>query len=699
MLKIERTFEAYLDGMNTVTILLPRSYHDGESAQFTLLFEDKSWPITIESVVELDNRRKYVGKLTFTPNFGQTYYVLDERNIQTDLQIGSVIRTDEFDEMFYYDGELGALYSENQTSFLVWAPTATHVRLKLIHPVQMDTKMVSMTREAGVWSHLEEGNLDGYYYSFIVCVNQQWKEVVDPYAKSVTAGSKLGVVIDMEKTKKLTALPSLPPTQCSIYELHVRDATIHPNSGVRMKGKYKGLTELETISKDGLSTGLSYLKELGVTHIELLPLNDFEGVDDLHPLKQYNWGYNPLFFNAPEGSYSTNPKDPYNRIHELKEMIDTFHQQGLRVIQDVVYNHVYIQELSSFELLVPGYFFRHDGYGNPSDGTGVGNDFASEKKMARKFIVDSVTYWLTEYGIDGFRFDLMGNLDIETMLEVSKVAEEMVPGLMLLGEGWDLQTTLPKEKKAIIANASSLPTIAFFNDQFRDTIKGSTFNMGSTGFALGEPNMEEKVLPLLLGEGKLAPIQSVNYVESHDNHTLWDKIQFIYPNDQWNIKRHQLATAMTILAPGIPFLHAGQEFFRTKEGIGNSYNAPDRVNRLDWRLRELEDENVQFIKGLLRLRRENPIFHVSSHMEGKEFYSVLKKDNGIIAIHYKGLKAFSTWEELVIVYHNRFTIQELLLPEGKWNILVEEQSVSTSFHRTVQTILEIQPLSLYVLGR
>ena len=410
-------------------------------------------------------------------------------------------------------------------------------------------------------------------------------------------------------------------TDAILYELHIRDATIHPNSGVNKKGTYKGLMEEETVGRNGTLTGLSYIKDLGVTHVELLPLHCFGGIDEVNPASAYNWGYNPLYYNIPTGFYVTNLSDPYNRIVECKQLIETFHDHGIRVIIDVVYNHVYERELSSFEKLVPGYYFRHGEDGMPSNGTGVGNDIASERKMMRKFIIESVLYWLTEYNVDGFRFDLMGILDVETMNELEKEVRKIKQDALLLGEGWDLQTPLPLEEKATLNNANKMLCIAQFNDQFRDGIKGSTFNINKRGFAFGGHvdcnHLQYIVAGSLLSMKEtglfLEPVQSINYVECHDNMTMWDKLVQSNPESEEILKRrHRLATAMVILSQGIPFLHAGQEFYRTKQGNENSYNANDEINQLDWDQKEKEMETVNYIKGLIAIRKGHGAFRLQN---------------------------------------------------------------------------------------
>nr|WP_318507948.1 type I pullulanase [Bacillus sp. T3] len=462
----DRLFSAYLDEMNMITILLPLAYYKGVSTRFFLLDGNLKQELEINRTIELDEKIKYICSSDIKVMMGKQLWIMDEHEGITDLQIGSVIRTPEFDELFYYEGnDLGVTFYPERVGFKLWAPTATGAKVKLTPPNQATSVEYEMNREdKGVWFLEKQGNFELFQYTFDICINRDWREVVDPYAVAVTANGEKGVIINLEKTQ--TPKPRLPrlnsPTDAVIYETHIRDLTIHSSSGVNNKGTYLGVAEMHTRCSDGFPTGLSYIKDLGVTHIEFLPFNDFDGVNELDPEKEYNWGYNPLHFNVPEGSYSSNPNDPYARIKELKYMIHSIHEQGLRVIMDVVYNHVYIREQSAFEKIIPGYFFRHDHHGMPSNGTGVGNDIASERLMVRKYILDSIEFWMKEYHVDGFRFDLMGILDIETMNLVRKTVDEIDETALIIGEGWDLNTQSLQSRKQIFVtkrNSHGLPNL------------------------------------------------------------------------------------------------------------------------------------------------------------------------------------------------------------------------------------------------
>lgn len=706
----EREFLAFLDEMNSITILHPLSAEPLSSASFAILNEGNKIPLEISEEQTIEDYQKYVCILPTQLTIGVTYWIFNGQGVKTDLQIGAVIRTKEFDNHFFYSGnDLGAEVAGDQTVVKLWAPTATQVMLKLFSPIGTESiaEIVKMKRETkGVWAAAIPGDLELFRYSFLVCINLEWREAVDPYAKAVTLNGELGVIVKLDKTRlnKPEMPPFEHPVDAIIYETHLRDFTIHPHSGIRHKGLYLGAGETNTRGKNNHLTGLSYVKDLGITHLEFLPLNDFAGVDECKRNQEYNWGYNPLHYNVPDGSYATDPANPYSRIIELKQMIQEIHRNGLRVIMDVVYNHVYIREQSSFEQIVPGYYFRHDHFGLPSNGTGVGNDLASERRMVRKFIVDSVRFWIEEYQIDGFRFDLMGILDVETMNEVRSMADCVAEDILLLGEGWNLNTPLEFEQKAAILNQAKMPQISQFNDAFRDSIKGSTFNLYEKGYALGNDHYFEQAMEAIAGSiglkkaGSpmfLEPHQSVNYVECHDNHTLWDKLSACFENEGEQVKRsyHRLATSLVLLSQGIPFLHSGQEFFRTKKGVGNSYRSPDSINQLDWDRKEQFTENVNYIKGFIAIRKAYSCFRLRSAAEIKRKMSVLPLPAPVAGFQYD-----NDSEKLLVLVNPKTASQPVLLPEGEWLVIADENhSGILPIRKINQSEITLPPVSLLVL--
>ncbi|WP_067726678.1 type I pullulanase [Oceanobacillus damuensis] len=588
----------------------------------------------------------------------------------------AIVRTEWFDQHYAApEMEFGAICTDDSTIFTVWSPTATAINLVL------NSEMYAMDKsEKGVWRIDLEGDWHGFAYEYEITINGVTQLVNDPYAKSMLANSKKGVVVNFSRADQAVSTRNRPAISnlqdAIIYELHVRDATIQRESGVLNRGKFLGLAEKDTATPNGFSTGLSYLKELGCTHVQLLPINDFARVDELQPEKQYNWGYDPLYFQVPEGSYSVLPEKPMARMNEFKAMIQAFHREGISVIIDVVYNHVFIMEESPFEKLVPGYYFRYHQNGQLSNGTGVGNDMATERKMTRKFILDTIDFMLQEYQVDGFRFDLMGAIDIETMRQIEARCKTEDTPIMLLGEGWDLPTAIPSEVKATSFNSHRLQGIRFFNDFFRDSIKGNLFNDQDLGYINGEGRFLERMPKLMSGSALeeygdpfVSDVnQTVNYVECHDNHTLWDRLQLTnkHIDEQERKKMHQLATGIVLLSQGVPFIHAGQEWFRSKQGHENSYISGDHINQLDWNKRELEKDNIEFVKALIALRKKYNVFRMTSKQEIRRRFHVIGAPHPVFGFALLGER--NDFTIYINPTSNKF---DLHLPSsGKWNVAV-----------------------------
>lgn len=679
---------AYIDELTLITI--PFSEVDEDLSTFTLLKKKTGEVVQIKNWEKKHEMWRYELNLTQPLEFGIEYIIKGNEHHSFQVKMGKVVRTLDFDEHYFYNGsDLGATYTKSSTMFKVWAPTATAVEL-VLHQDQVERTYIMNHCPRGVWSYTLNGELDGTPYLYQLFIDGDWRNAVDPYAKAVTINGEMGVVVNLFKTNpcqwRMAKRPELKQfTDAIIYELHVRDFSIDYHSGITAKGKYKGLTETGTKGPWGTVTGLDYLVDLGVTHVQLLPVQDYGSVDETKPFEKYNWGYDTVHFQAVEGSYSTQPEQPLKRITELKEVVETFHKQGLRVILDVVFNHVYIHASSHLENTVPGYYFRYNMDGTLADGTGVGNDVASERKMARKLIVDSIIYLAGEFNVDGFRFDLMGNLDVETMNEIRLKLDEIDPTLLVIGEGWDLATPLASEKKAIIANNHQLQGISHFNDLFRDKLKGNIFDITSQGFCNG--NSEEKDYCKLLVSGSIKdfypiggvfqdPYQSVNYVECHDNHTLWDKLLYANPTESETEKAlmHRLATTMTLLSQGIPFIHAGQEFFRTKNGVENSYCSLDDVNKLDWKRKALHMDNVDYLKSVIQIRKKFEVFRfLTSDLVRKNIH-ILDTPTDIVAYMMKGI------EGTFVIAHNGGKVdKEIVLPsKGSWKVYVESDQASTN---------------------
>ncbi|MNC05901.1 Pullulanase [compost metagenome] len=631
---------------------------------------------------------------------------------------GLSVFSEEFDEAYAYGGdELGLRYSPEGSEFVLWAPTASEALVMLYEAWDSaEGTGYSMTREErGVWRLALPGDLAGKLYTYKVRIGSQWNEAADPYARAVSINGDRGAVLDLALTNPERWTEDKPtfdhPLDAVIYEVHIRDLTIHPLSGVQHKGTYAGACETGTVGPDGSPTGLDHIAGLGVTHVQLLPVYDYatESVDERSPLDRYNWGYDPKNYNVPEGSYSLEPYDPATRIRELKTLIQTYHDHGLRVIMDVVYNHVYDGYRANLAKLVPGYYMRHKADGSLSNGSGCGNDTASERRMMRKLIVDSVLYWAREYRMDGFRFDLMGLLDLETMNEVRTRLHGLDPSFVLLGEGWIMPTELAPERRADQANAAGLPGIGQFNDNLRDALKGSTFAEKAPGFAGGQHGFEHDVRRGIAGAVAyneqtkgfaLEPVQSVAYVEAHDNHTLWDKLALTNGHEDENRRKRRqlLASAVVMTSQGMAFLHAGQEFFRTKGGDHNSYKAPDSVNWMDWSRCAQEQEAVYYMRQLIRLRKAHPAFRLRTAEEIRASLVFEQSVDGCIAYTLRNHANHDPCRDLFVV-HNANThpvTVDIPLP-GVWSVLFGLGNHG-SFDRLRGGRLDVHGVSSVVLG-
>jgi pullulanase len=592
----------------------------------------------------------------------------------------------------YAGKDLGLRYSPMASAFRIWSPTAQQARLILYANDSTTTpfKTVDLSKgTAGTWWTYLKGDWAGFRYVFTVRIDDQWrKETPDPYARAVGVNGKRAVVLDLRQTDppgwSMDKSPSFStgnlPTDAVIYELHLRDISIHPSSGIREKGKYAGLAEWDTKNSDGLWTGLSHLKELGVTHIHLLPFFDYNSVDESKPdSPQYNWGYDPLNYNAPEGSYSSDAGDAATRIRELKQLISAIHHHGLRIIMDVVYNHTALKESSCFNELVPGYYYRHTRDNHFSNATGCGNETASERPMFRKFMLESVMYWAREYHIDGFRFDLMGVHDITTMNLLSDSLHRLRPDILLYGEGWAAgDSPFPDSARALKRNVARLHGIAVFGDDMRDGVKGSVFDAHNKGFAAGNSTLEESVRFGIVAACQhpqidypkvnyshapwaTAPSQVISYCECHDNNTLWDKLGLSCPEAsiEDREKMQRLALTIVLTSQGIPFLSEGTEFLRSKKGIDNSYIAGDSINAIDWSAKKQHLPLVTYLQSLIRMRREHPAFRMTTAEQISQNLHFENAPAGCIAYTLNGAAVGDSWKTIFVAFNGTGSTQTI----------------------------------------
>lgn len=614
----------------------------------------------------------------------------DKRDKETiDKEMFLFVRSNDFDNYFSYDGELGALYEKEGTLLRVWTPTAKSVEVWIYADDSFkgpSTKIEMVQKPKGIFEAYLPGDQHGTIYVYkILFLNNRESISVDPYARATTVNGMKSVIADLNRTNPDGWGERLPafglPEEAIIYELHIRDFSISETSGIVNKGKFLGLTEKNTQNASGRKTGLDYLIDLGITHIQILPMFDYATVDEANLTEpQYNWGYDPLNYNVPEGSYSTDPFDPFNRIFELKQMIRTLHDNGLRVIMDVVYNHVYDPKDQALERTVPGYFYRYNADGSLANGTGVGNDTASERHMMRKYIIDSVKYWAKEYHLDGFRFDLMGIHDSVTMNAIREALDKIDPSIIIIGEGWEMSTPLPEDLKASQKNAQAMPRIAHFNDSIRIALKGSDFgDEKDRGFISGKNYLEDLLLRNIKGAMHLSsrssyvdPEQVIQYVEAHDNLTLYDKLLRSNPDDseEVRIKRHTLATSIVLLSQGVPFIHGGQEFLRTKAGVANSYQSPDEINQFEWERVTTFEESVAYVKGLIALRKSEYLFRLHTHEEIDAHFTMLSENFNIVAFSLTNSE-----KKYIVIFNGNRSDVIFRIQKGKYAILVEDNQV------------------------
>jgi len=625
----------------------------------------------------------------------------------------------------YNGNDLGLTYSADKSTFRIWAPTAENAQLILYtegHGGEAGKFFEMEKSTGGTWLLVLPGNQSGKFYTFRVKVLGEWSaEVPDPYAKSVGINGMRAMIMDLNQTNPAGWEKDKSPvfknkTDAIIYELHVRDASISPTSGIKHKGTFLGLAESGRKNKAGLSTGLDHIKDLGVTHIHLLPLYDFNSVDEEYPEKKYNWGYDPLNYNVPEGSYSTNPYDGITRIKEFKSLVKRFHDNGLRVVMDVVYNHTALTETSNFNQLVPNYYYRQTKDGKFSNATACGNETASERPMFRKFMLESMKYWVQEYHIDGFRVDLMGVHDIATMNLISKELHKIKPDILIYGEGWTAGSSpLPDSMRAIKANAYKLDRIAVFSDDIRDGIKGSVFEHEDKGFASGKPGMEESIKFGIAASCKhpqvdyskvnyskapysKQPYQTISYCECHDNHVLWDKLAISAKSAsvEERVNMHKLALSIVLTSQGISFLHAGTEFLRSKQGVENSYQSPDSINEIDWDLKTRNIEVYEYVKSLIKLRKEHPLFRLTTQKDiAADIIFRKNLPDGVIGYTLKGKHSGDKWNTIQ-VFFNGSSIEQKVVITKKWKAAVLNNVYTETKNEFLSTI-NLKPYSCTIL--
>lgn len=595
------------------------------------------------------------------------------------------------------------VYAPEATKFALWAPTADEVSLKLYAEGQggEPVRTLSMKEDdGGLWRTTVEGDLNGQFYTFDVKVDGAWLgDTPGVWAKAVGVNGDRAAVIDLDDTDPQGWDKDVRPELKSfadiiIYEMHHRDFSIDSLSGIAHRGKFLALTEAGTRSAQGQKTGIDHLKELGVTHVHILPSFDYSSVDETKlDVPQYNWGYDPKNYNVPEGSYATDPYDPEVRIREFKQMVMALHQAGIRVVMDVVYNHTAVTEGSNFERTVPGYFYRQNPEGGWANASGCGNETASEREMMRRYMVESVKYWVEEYHVDGFRFDLMGIHDLTTMRAIRKALDEIDPSIYVYGEGWAAGTPQwPADSLAMKNNIDRLAGVAAFSDEYRDSLRGPFGNDGLGAFLAGLEGHEAGIRFGLAGGVEhpqvnvgaahkvpkfwaLQPTQFISYVSCHDDMCLADRLKATMPDASPAVRTalHKLAETAVLTSQGVPFIFAGDEVMRDKSGVHNSYNSPDSINAIRWELKKENREVFDYVCGLVDMRRHHPAFRLGDAGQVRECLEFLPvKESNVVAFRLNGTPAGDTWRDITVILNARSRSTAIDLPEGTWQVVARD---------------------------
>lgn len=599
-----------------------------------------------------------------------------------------------------------SIYSPACSSFSLWSPAANEVILSLYTEGIGGEPFRKIRMEKfnnGFWTVKVDSDLKGKFYTFQVNYKGKWlKETPGIFAKAVGVNGDRAAIIDFKSTDPEGWANDKRPevrhfTDIVIYEIHHRDFSVSDNSGIQYKGKFLALTEHGTKNDFGQSTGIDHLKELGITHVHLLPSFDFGSIDETRLAEnKYNWGYDPKNFNVPEGSYSTDPYSPAVRIREFKEMVMALHKSGIGVILDVVYNHTHSNDYSNFSLTAPGYFYRYKKDGSYSNASGCNNETASEKTMMRRFMLESVKYWVNEYHIDGFRFDLMGVHDIETMNDIRKELDEIDPGIFIYGEGWTAgSSTLPENLRAVKKNGLKLPGIAVFSDDLRDAVKGSWNDHKAAGFVGGKAGLEESVRFGIVGaifhpqvnyskvnysKAPYAnnPGEVINYVSCHDDMCLNDKLKAAAGKNATleNLKaQNKLAQTIVFTSQGVPFMLSGEELYRSKKGVSNSFESPDSINRLNWNNKYSDNDIYEYYRELIRLRSEHPAFRMYNSADVRDHLNFLSSDSCLVAYLIKGNANGDKWGDILVIHNGRNKNVKVNIPDGEWISVISDGKI------------------------
>lgn len=638
------------------------------------------------------------------------------------VQLPDYFSSEEFESLYTYKGDdLGATWAADKTTFRVWAPLATEVKVNLYtsgdEGAADKIKAVPMTKDVnGTWVATADGDLNGVYYTYEAVVNGTARETIDPYAKTAGTNGVRGMIIDMDSTNPQGWENDKNPCKTSkytddvIYELHIRDFSYDAGSGMVNKGKYLAFTETGTTNSFGQATGVDYLKDLGVTHVHLLPTFDYASVDESNLEKdQFNWGYDPQNFNLPEGSYSTDPSKGEVRVKEFKQMVQALHNANISVVMDVVYGHVARSDDFSVNKLTPSYYSRTN-----SNGSGCGNDTATERAMNRKYIVDSMVYWAKEYHIDGFRIDQVGLFDTQTVNELTEALHAIDPTILLYGEGWTMTTNVSKDGVSLATqvNADLTPGFAYFNDGIRDAVKGGVFAEAEAGYVTRNYAKLGVLLDNINGGAVWAstPDQVIQYASCHDNYTLFDKITITNKDDSFEdrVKANNLAAAVIFTAQGVPFIQAGEELLRSKpngDGTfeGNSYASSSAMNAIKWDdLNKDEYKKTRdYYKGLIEFRKNHAALRMTSYQDILENFKYIQNgqddEDSVVVYTLKGGANGEVSDGITVILNPSQNKKTINLPEGEWNICVNDKTAGTDILGKANGTVDVEPISAMIL--
>lgn len=631
----------------------------------------------------------------------------------------------------YNGSDLELTVNKSGTHWRLWSPEAEAAEVMLYDTDRNTpaTDTISMKRaDNGTWTASVPAQLYGHFYTFRIKYQGKWlPQTPGVWAKATGTNGERAAIIDFATTNpqgwdkdRGPAIKSI--NDAVIYEMHHRDFSVHPSSGIVNKGKFLALTEQNTKTPQGLATGINHLKELGITHVHILPSYDYNSVDESNlPANKYNWGYDPQNYNTPEGSYSTNPADPAARVKEMKQMVKSLHDAGIGVIMDVVYNHTAENNGSNFSLTAPDYYYRHKADGSYSDASACGNETASDRKQMSDYIVNSVKYWADEYHIDGFRFDLMAIHDTATMNRVAAELKKIRPEIFVYGEGWTASDSpLPVAQRALKENVSAMPDIAVFSDDIRDAIKGHYSNAADKGFASGKPGLEETVKIGIVASTShpqvdyskgnnskfpyaKSPKQIINYVSCHDDLCLTDKLAKSMPEATENERKRVARLAQTIVftSQGTPLMFAGEEVFRNKKGVHNSYQSPDSINAIDWTLKGENADQFDYYKELIKLRKAHPAFRMTTAEDVARnikfdkvsvpnliSYSILNHANG------------DAWKEIKLIFNGSAEPRTVNLPKSQWTVVARDGKLKADGMGTVAGgKITVEPYSAFIAAK